>query len=219
MFKVGFNRNSKSGKKQGQSLKMKIFVGSNNPVKINAVKEAVKDSWPNCEVVGFKIKSGVSDQPQSDLETKSGAVNRARLALAQGLNLLSKTKVKSNETVVVHLGVGLEGGVIELEDGMYSTVWASVVDESGYSTEVNGARFKIPQQVASGIRSGGEMGPVVAELSGLENVKSKQGLIGVLTNGFVNRTQEYSSIAKLALGIWHGRKTATATFCNRKTKL
>ena len=53
---------------------MKIAVGSENPVKINAVKHAFKLVWPKkkWEVIGVKVTSGVSDQPMSDVESIKG---------------------------------------------------------------------------------------------------------------------------------------------------
>jgi len=30
-------------------------------------------------------------------------------------------------------------------------------------------------------------------------------MIGVVTNNFVDRTEEYSAIIKMALGLWYGR--------------
>ena len=35
--------------------------------------------------------------------------------------------------------------------------------------------------------------------------KRKAGAIGILTAGFINRTEEYVSITKLAIGLWHGQ--------------
>jgi non-canonical (house-cleaning) NTP pyrophosphatase len=45
-------------------------------------------------------------------------------------------------------------------------------------------------------------------LSGEKDVRSKQGMIGIITNGFVDRTEEYTGITKMALGLWYGRKVA-----------
>lgn len=53
-------------------LIMKVAVGSENPVKIQAVAEAFEKVWPKkkFEVIGTKVPSGVSDQPMSDEESK-----------------------------------------------------------------------------------------------------------------------------------------------------
>ena len=56
---------------------MKVAVGSNNPVKISAVKRAFEDRiGGDVEVVSQKVETGVSDQPFND-ETLEGAKNRA----------------------------------------------------------------------------------------------------------------------------------------------
>jgi len=81
-----------------------------------------------------------------------------------------------------------------------------VVDAQGNLTEANGARFKVPEPIATLILKGGDMGPVVEKLVGVSDVRQKQGMIGIITNGFVDRTEEYSGITKMALGLWYGRK-------------
>jgi inosine/xanthosine triphosphatase len=184
---------------------MYLFVGSTNPVKTNAVTVAASETWSDCTVLGFETKSGVSEQPRTDEETRTGAQNRARAALESGLEKIPVYEAKESLT---HLGIGLEGGVTELADGMYSTVWVCVVDSQGTMTEANGARFKVPEKIANLIREGKEMGPIVAQLSGEKDVRSKQGMIGIITNGFVDRTEEYTGITKMALGLWYGREIA-----------
>ena len=179
---------------------MHIFVGSHNPVKINAVTIAASETWPDAAVVGFDVPSGVDEQPVGDEMTRQGAVNRAQAALHDGL--AQNMKITEDDDV---LGVGLEGGVMEFGSELWSTVWVAVVDSVGNVYESNGARFKVPEIVAEQIRTGGEMGPIVALISGVSDVRKKQGFIGVLTNGFVDRTEEYSGIAKMALGVWYGR--------------
>lgn len=190
---------------------MNLFVGSANPVKINAVTIAASETWPECVVLGTETKSGVSEQPISDEETRTGAQNRAKAALAWGLKketFVLPTIESTNTSHIAHLGVGLEGGVVELADGMYSTVWVCVVDAQGIVAEANGARFKVPEKIANHIREGKEMSLIVSKLSGEKDIRSKQGMIGIITNGFVDRTEIYSGIAKMALGLWHGREVA-----------
>lgn len=188
-----------------------IVVGSRNPVKINAVAAAVSRTWPLAEVVGYEVPSGVAEQPFSDEETLQGATNRAEAALAA--HLAVKPKGAGSERVVA---VGLEGGVTALADELWSTVWAVVIDQEGNLFSVNGARFQVPEVIAEILRTGKEMGPVVENLVGIEDVRSKQGMIGVITNNFVNRTEEYSGIVKLALGLWYGRAWQESLKTGRK---
>ncbi len=176
---------------------MKIYVASTNPVKINSVINAASETWPEVEVKGFSTESGVPEQPIGDDVTREGAENRAKAVL----------KIAQDEGIDQDfLGVGLEGGVfLDENQVMWATVWAAVIDLEENIYHSNGARFKVPEKIAELIKSGEEMGPVVAQIVGEGNVKQKQGMIGVITHNFVDRTEEYTGIVKLALGLWYGR--------------
>lgn len=193
MHDDGLNGHSKSS----QKIIMHIYVGSTNPVKINSVINAASETWPEVKVEGFKTVSGIPEQPIGDLVTKQGAENRAKAVL----QMAQKNKVKQD-----FLGVGLEGGVFTDDKGvMWTTVWVAVIDHKGDVYHANGARFQVPNVVAELINKGEEMGPIIAQVVGEEDVRSKQGMIGIITEGFVDRTEEYAGIVKMALGLWHGR--------------
>ncbi|MBT4124543.1 MAG: DUF84 family protein [Candidatus Pacebacteria bacterium] len=195
---------------------MKIFVGSANPVKVNAVLAAAIETWPDVVARGFEVESGVSDQPKSDEETKQGAINRAKAALEKGLFQYKKNSTDENiENNDYILGVGMEGGIVDLGKEMWSTVWAAVIDQKGNLALSAGARFQVPNSVANKIRQKIEMGHAVAHIIGekdMNKIKQEQGLIGILTDGFIDRTEEYHGIIKLALGIWYGGDKAKKIF-------
>lgn len=186
--------------------RLRVFVGSTNPVKINAVTQAISETFPSAIVTGVDVPSGVSSQPLSDEETRTGARNRAIAALDDGYQNPTHSVDSDEENDEVQLGVGLEGGVFENTEGeLWSTVWACVVDAEGNQFESNGARFKVPDTIAQPIIAGSEMGPVVDRLMGGKDVRRGQGAIGVITKEFIDRTEEYSVIAKMALGLWYGK--------------
>jgi len=182
---------------------MRIYLGSENPVKINAVIAAASETWPDVQVIGCNVPSGVNDQPLSDAETKTGALNRARAALEDGLTMLKQANQPLDEENI--LGLGLEGGVEDVDGEMWSTVWGVVVDSLGNEFFSNGARFKIDELLATRIRAGQELGPIISQIAGESQVNRKQGFIGIATNNFIDRTEEYASIAKLTIGLWYGR--------------
>ena len=169
---------------------MIIAVGSANPVKVEAAKIAAQDLGDS-KVQGFEVESGVSHQPRSDGETRAGAAARAHAAL--------------NASVDAEIGIGFEGGVHEEMGAMYNVVWCSVVDRNGEHFETSGARFLLPKIIADGIRVGKEMGPLLDELLKDTNTKQKQGMVGTVTKGYITRTEEYASLARLAIGLWFGR--------------
>lgn len=181
---------------------MHIAVGSTNIVKVNAVKQAVAHIWPDVVVTGFETESGVSEQPMSDAETKLGSMNRA----IQALNMLEQTHggtLFGKEEMF--LGVGLEGGVDETPEGLMNVVWCSVVDPQEHFYSSSGARFLLPPVIANPILAGEEMGPVMDTLVKDKDTKKKGGMIGIVTDGFFNRTDEYASIARMTIGLWYGR--------------
>lgn len=197
---------------------MNLFVGSTNPVKINSIVMAASEQWPDLVAKGYSVPSGIPEQPMTDSETKLGSINRAKGALEMGMkerNIEYKYREKAvqnsgkakglkySKTQV--LGIGMEGGVFLNEDNeLWSTVWVTVVDIEGNMFSSNGARFKVPAKIADPILAGGEMGPIVGKFFKDPTIKQKQGAIGVITQGFVDRTEEYTGIAKLALGLWYG---------------
>lgn len=195
---------------------MHIFVGSTNPVKIKAVVQATSHTWPKARIQGIEVESGVSAQPWGDEETRRGAENRARRALQLGMDRKNKLSHSTTGSFMSGLnqtdqddmviGVGLEGGVFEQENGeLWNTVWVSVTDPTGKIISANGERFLLPKSLTKLIQAGKEMGPAMDELTGASNIKQKQGMIGIITHGFIDRTEMYAGLVKLAIGLWYGR--------------
>jgi inosine/xanthosine triphosphatase len=165
---------------------MNIAVGSTNPVKIEAVLEAFQRAFPNktIEVLGFKVKSGVSDQPMSDAESIQGATNRANKALAEGN---------------ADFGVGLEGGLQKIGGKWYDCGWAAVADKSGKIGIASSVRVETPAKMMDLIRAGKELGEVVDILSGQTNTKQAGGHFAFMTNGIINRKGGYRDAVVMAL--------------------
>lgn len=171
---------------------MRVVVGSQNPVKVWAVEEAFRKYWPEIAVVGVEVVSGVGEQPMSENETMIGARQRARAALEVDR--------------VADYGVGLEGGVTEIGSRMFECAWACVVKRpadakamAGEEGLGGGLYFELPDKIAQRIRKGGELGPIMDEMTGEENVKQKGGAIGMFSKGRLDRRQAYVQIVLSAL--------------------
>lgn len=162
-----------------------IAVGSENPVKINCVAEAVRAFWPEARAVGVKTESGVSDQPDSDHEMLLGALNRAHQALA--------------ETPEANFGVGLEGGTLDTEEGMWAYAWIAVVDREGRIGKGQSGRFMLPEPIAQLVRDGIELGEADDRFFGRSNSKQNDGAIGILSDGVVTRLDLYKPAVIFAL--------------------
>jgi len=178
---------------------MIIGIGSQNPVKVAAVEEAVDIVHERLGLYGpvkfhkLDVSSDVGSQPMSDDETRQGACNRASNVLQSDLK--------------PDIGIGLEGGVEQRADGLYSTVWVCVQDQQGRVAQVNGARFRLPDDIAQPIQQGEEMGVVMDRLTGKTNIKHQEGMIGTLTGGAVTRQEEYQNLVQLAYGLYRQQIT------------
>lgn len=159
---------------------MKIAVGSENPIKIQAVEAAFKKVWPGKKwnVIGVKVSSGVSDQPMSDAEAIKGATTRAK---------------KSMKIAKADFGVGLEGGVNKIGNKWFDCGWMVIIDKKGRVGIGSGTRIETPQKIMRLLRQGRELGTANDILFGTKNSKQGQGHFGLMTNGILTRKSEYTT--------------------------
>ncbi|EIT85497.1 NTPase [Fictibacillus macauensis ZFHKF-1] len=165
---------------------MKIVVGSSNPAKIRAVEQCMP--YP---VTGVEVASGVAAQPFSDEETKQGAENRAKAAVTQG----------------AEIGIGLEGGVVEMQDGLYLCNWGALATKEGAVFVASGAKLPLPKEVAAALFNGEELGPVMDRFTKAQGISKKEGAIGVFTNGVIHRDEMFTHIVKMLWGqfLYHAK--------------
>ena len=163
---------------------MRVAIGSTNPVKCSASRAVLSRLYPDAEFVCFDVPSGVPAQPWGDLEARTGALNRARAALA---------------TADADLGVGLEGGVQESEFGLLTTAWCVLVDREGRIGVGGNPCALLPEEVAHRVRLGEELGAAMDRLVRQANTKHRNGAIGILTNNLETRQSAYETILRLAL--------------------
>lgn len=158
-------------------------VGSTNPAKLEAVHRALARLAPGCTLRGVDVESGVGAQPIGDAQTRQGAMARARLVL---------------EKTDVELGFGLEGGVIFEGDDAWLVSWVAVVDRSGRGSEASGLRMRLPASAAARLRAGEELGDIIDDLFAARDSKQQSGAVGLLTEGFVSRTDAFADLVAMA---------------------
>lgn len=163
---------------------MRIAIGSTNPVKCSATRAVLSRLYPHAAFVCVDAPSGVSVQPWGDVETRTGALNRARAAL---------------KNTGADLAVGLEGGVQDSEFGLLTTAWCVLVDSSGRIGVGGNSCILLPPAVAKHLRRGGELGTAIDQLANRHNTKQGDGAIGILTNNLETRQSAYETILRLAL--------------------
>ncbi|MDC3415801.1 DUF84 family protein [Aquibacillus salsiterrae] len=160
---------------------MQIFIGSKNPTKI----KAVENEFPLFEIEAVDVSSKVSLQPFSDEETLEGAINRAKecATLAKGA-----------------IGIGLEGGVTEMESGLFLCNWGALVDEHGELYMASGARILLPNEVSSKLEKGIELGEIMDDYAKKKDVRKNEGAIGIFTNQLVGREEMFTHVMRLLRG-------------------
>ena len=181
VVKLVFGGCQKSRKKKQihTTTEMRVGVGSTNPTKTEAVRDAfIQMGWGDVEVIGFNVPSDVSDQPMSDEETVRGAVNRAKHVM----------ELSSTTDSPLDYGVGLEGGVMDSPFGMMLCNWGAVVDSQETVGVGGGHRILLPDSIAEGISSGSELGDVIDKWAGGSDIHKKEGTIGILTKNNITRT-------------------------------
>ena len=116
-----------------------VIVGSKNPVKVNAAKDAFVRALSDyrsrqldvpsdtntttgsksktlikISAVGVSVPSGVSDQPVGNEETMRGAITRAKNALAT-LNDTNRSQFQ--------FAIGMEGGLERINGKLFCMAW------------------------------------------------------------------------------------------------
>ena len=162
-------------------------IGSLNPAKVAAVRDALAKLAPGCEIVPLAVPSGVGHQPFGDIATRVGALERARNALvASGADI----------------AFGLEGGV-ELEGRrVWLLSWVAAIDAAGREGYASGLRMLLPPPLSVGLRAGEELGTLIDDLFGVKDAKSGSGAIGLLTAGAVSRTDAFADLVAMSLAPW-----------------
>lgn len=183
-------------------VRLRVVVGSRNPVKVEAARLGVERAFPGAEVEvrGVAVPSGVPDQPMDDEETRRGARGRADAAI--------------RAVPEADFWVGMEGGLDELRtatnhdpdrDRLFAYAWVAVRRRGPGGTDVprlgesRTANFELPPRVVELVRGGMELGEADDHVFGRSDSKSEEGAVGLLTRGLVTRAELYAPAVLLAL--------------------
>lgn len=165
---------------------MIVAVGSLNPVKLESVRLAFGALWAAraWDIRGCEVSSGVSAQPMTDAEARSGARTRARNAI---------------RVAGADYGVGLEGGLQKVEDQWFNMGWAAVVDRAGAEGLGSTVRMIVPPALMRLVLSGSELGEACDQVFNSSNSKHAQGHFGLMTNDAIDRTGAFRDAVISAL--------------------
>lgn len=162
---------------------MRIFVGSQNKVKLDAVREVMKSYvfFKKCEIKGININSGVSDQPKTLDETLKGAVNRAIRAHRFGCS----NRIKK-------YGIGIESGLMEVPSTItgYMEFTSCVIYDGKNKYFGLSPAFECPEDITKEmINNNLDLNQACYKLgySNNTNLGCSEGIIGILTKNRITR--------------------------------
>ena len=168
---------------------MRINVGSKNDVKIEAVREAVRDYdfLSNAEVIGVDFNSEVSEQPKTIDETVRGAMNRARSAFRE-----------------CKYSFGIEDGSMRVPNtktGYMNICACAIYDDQEYHMGLSSA-FEYPHDVAKLVFEDGlDLNQAFYRTGLTKNPKvgSAEGVVSILTRGRLLRKEYTKQAITMAL--------------------
>jgi inosine/xanthosine triphosphatase len=164
---------------------MIVKVGSKNPVKVQATRNVLEKFYNDVTVSAVHVNSGVPDQPIGLEKTIEGAVNRAKGAYLSDCDL----------------GVGIESGLLEAPHtitGYVDLQWCAIYDGKKTTLGVS-AGFEYPPSVVEEVLNGKEVGDVMDELTGVDNLGEKMGAVSYLSRGLLDRTGNTEQCVLMAM--------------------
>lgn len=181
MTTATLSSNQHQASQRGGHSSWTIAVASANPAKIKAVKHCFTEVFPDktLEVQGFAVPSGVAAQPMSSEETLLGAQNR-----------ISALK----QQVQADFYVSIEAGL----DGEFTFAWM-LIEHLGILSKARSASLMLPRSALQMLHQGQELGDVMDQLFGTDNIKQAGGAIALLTNHRLSRSSVYQQALILAL--------------------
>ncbi|MGQ9477779.1 MAG: inosine/xanthosine triphosphatase [Candidatus Bipolaricaulia bacterium] len=158
-------------------MALKVHVGSQNPLKAEAVRRVfsrILGPVGELEVSLVKVEPGVPKEPFGE-EIALGAVRRAKEAL-KGADF----------------GVGIEAGLVwnEALQVYFDVQFCAILDQEGRLTVGHGSGFVYPPKVIEEVvKKGRAVGEVMSELTGIPEIGRKAGSVGYLSKGALTRTE------------------------------
>ena len=160
---------------------MKVLVGSENPVKIQSVREGFLSFFEHVEVKGILVDSGVAEQPIND-EVFKGAKNRAE----------NVKRINGQRNLGAAFFIGIEGGVLQLQDRWFGVNVVYILDRHNRDSFASTGLYELPGAIK-------ELGSAIGELANDSFNAREHGTVGFLTNGKIDRLQNQVQGITLAL--------------------
>lgn len=154
-------------------------------MKLKATRNVLNKIYPQMGMKSKRVDSGVPDQPIGLEVTIQGAINRA-------INAFSKE---------FDLSVGIESGLLEVPHsitGYLDVQWCAIYDGEKITLGVS-AGFEYPPLVIEEVLKGKEVGDVMDQITGVDNLGEKKGAVNHLSRGLLDRTGNTEQCVLMAM--------------------
>lgn len=166
---------------------MKIAIGSAQETKFAAVEQAAQVHFGHgqIECTGYKVDSGVPDQPFSFDQISVGAFNRARRALKKDPNS--------------DIAVGLEAGLERVGDRLIDFGVVQVIGKNGIKGLGITEGIALPEKVSELVEVENlELSDAVARAYGIDSIRTRD-CTGIFTSGRLGVVRFYEAAVISAL--------------------
>jgi inosine/xanthosine triphosphatase len=183
-----------------------IALGSDRAPKIMAVRASiarvatVDSSWAEASVLARAVETAAPAMPLNDWELMQGARERA-LAVRDQL---------AAQRLDADIYVGLEGGFHSIS---IEGEWHTFLRGWAYATDGKNGTFgatpsiSVPESLVKKVIEGRtELGLVIDEVAGIQDVRSRQGAWGILSRDLVTRSMSFELALIAAFAPFYNRK-------------
>ncbi len=169
--------------RNGNLIIARVILGSKNPVKYKAVKNAFSKIYNSCIVDCVDISNMLS-QPFENAVIK-GAIERA-------------LRVRND---AYHFNVGIEAGLVynKITEKYYGIEYCAIVDAGGRITTGHGPGFCYPEEVISIVKQGYSVEQAFEQITNIKNIGENTGAVGYMSKQIFTREQITENAVFMAL--------------------
>ena len=172
---------------------VKVLIASTNPIKISAARESFSRFYKDLNFSTLNINeldpTGVHLKLQPLGEDETYEASRWRVKYAR------------NHKPGFNFYVGIEGGVVLTPHNQARIVVYSSVGNHTIIETARGCEIPLPYSWYKKLKDSPqlELGDIASEISGVSNIKQKQGAVGFFTQNTINRFDILKQSVMMAL--------------------
>ena len=149
-------------------------VGTKNPAKVEGIRAALAKYFSDVELRLVDSSAVAKPQPRGLDEMTAGAAARAKFALSRAGG---------------DFGVGVEAGIFTIGEVYFDNQVAAIADKEGNVSLGHSAGYMLPREdMEKLLRDGRELERWAEEVTGIDKVGDKGGLVKYLTKDRMTRT-------------------------------